>query len=789
MITGAAFLAVSTAAGTASAQLLLKGSDTLELVTKDVITSCGLTGAIEYIGGGSGTGQAAMSAGTQHVAPMSRQLNNAQCTTNSRQLMIGLDGIVVVAKNEAHTDPTTGACNDNIGDTTTPITMTGIPAQFVNCTSNTNCTALGTTCDTVRGFCVPGGTLGLCNITQGCSPDGTYTFDNGNGVGGDDWKDVLAQIYGGQNHTAAPQTVTDATEVNADNTAVCFTAAFVAAAGNPTCSATMACAAGTYCNAGTCGNLVPDTTKPRNCKRNTARIDCTNPVRGVLLASYGSIISTPNCSQATPECVKVKHAFRRDDLSGTTDAFQALVGLVAIAPFTTIRSTSTGGPEIADFAAVASPFCNAGTAALNKGFTDALDLDPYRRACSAGPAPDRFGLENVCEAWALPNNSDAGCYVAGGNPAVLSPNNYPQRDHSAVQGRGFLPAGVTETVTTLQADIQGNTTKPRCLGVVVPISIPTDVVNSNAWDTWRYQPATSGTCSAGARGFVSPLPRQMVCPDGLIKALAGNCKMAINTTAGLNAFDCTVDSPVPGGNVQDSRYYNLVPVDNLGHMQTSPNVLLDAYANPNFPALTGNGLRRFVRRFYAVHMIRPDSSGAPATIATGCKQTDDTSQIGCLVKASPCSLGYAGREAADPAGSVQFNNVALRLAGVQATQATIENLATAGTPVYPMARKLWFNSFQAPLPMTTTDLVGFEQPSLTNDELTLAVCMGLPKKCAVDADCMVAGNSPPCNTGTGRCFAGDGSQVDLAIGNHNFVKVPLTVPRLVLNASGGGCGL
>src|SRR6476661_2701050 len=108
LITSAAFMAVSAAAGTASAQLQLKGSDTLDLVTKDVIAACpgvAAAGGITYIGGGSGTGQAAMVASppTQHVAPMSRQMNNAaSCTTNSRQLLIGLDGIVVVAKNANH---------------------------------------------------------------------------------------------------------------------------------------------------------------------------------------------------------------------------------------------------------------------------------------------------------------------------------------------------------------------------------------------------------------------------------------------------------------------------------------------------------------------------------------------------------------------------------------------------------------------------------------------------------------------------------------------------------------
>ena len=105
LITSAAFLAASAAAGTAFGQAQLKGSDTLFEVTKDVITACGLTADLEYIGQGSGGGQSAMAGGLQHVAPMSRQLNGTGCTTNSRQLMIGLDGLSIVTKNVTGGDP------------------------------------------------------------------------------------------------------------------------------------------------------------------------------------------------------------------------------------------------------------------------------------------------------------------------------------------------------------------------------------------------------------------------------------------------------------------------------------------------------------------------------------------------------------------------------------------------------------------------------------------------------------------------------------------------------------
>src|SRR5262245_66055817 len=104
LITGAVFLAVAAGgAGTASAQLSLRGSDTLEVVTTQVIAACpGATGQIVYAGGGSTLGQAAMVAGTQHVSPTSRQLNAPACTTTSRPVVLRLDGQSVLTKDAPH---------------------------------------------------------------------------------------------------------------------------------------------------------------------------------------------------------------------------------------------------------------------------------------------------------------------------------------------------------------------------------------------------------------------------------------------------------------------------------------------------------------------------------------------------------------------------------------------------------------------------------------------------------------------------------------------------------------
>ena len=724
LITGAVFLAVGVVgAGTASAQAL-RGSDTLEDVTENVLAACPGAVGVTYIGGGSGAGQGAMTGAgaTQHVAPMSRALNNAAtCTANARQLLLGLDGLAIVTKNATHQTP--AVCTDEMGGG--PLVLTGVPSQFIPCTTNTQCTSVGTTCDTARQFCVPGGTLTSCTAAQGCSPDGTYTFDNGNTNPADDWQDVLRQIYGGMNHTTAGTLIHSAGELNADGTAICFTTATPPVA--------------------------------RNCVRNPARVDCGNPIRGVLLSSWSQIVRTPLCTSSTPECVKLRHAYRRDDLSGTTDAFQAIVGLFALPPFTTLTNT---GParEIADFASTANPFCNAGTASMNKGFSDGLDLDPYRRACIAGPAPDRLGFESACQAAGTANNSDSGCYATGVTPA-----NYPQRDRSSPQRRGVGAGGSADNINVFQAEYLANATRPRCLGVVQPISIPQDVTGSTIWVANRYP--QGGNCTPGIRAFVNPLPANTIlCPDGSLKANGGTCRLPQNTANGR--FDCVVDSPLPAGaGISDARVFNLGPVNNLGNMAA----LLDSYQNPNFTT----NLRRFARRYYGVHMVRPDTSSTPPTIAGSCQFETDTSQIGCLVKASPCSIGFAGREAVDTAAPL--NNLALKIQGVEPTTATIQNLATGGTPVYPLARKLWFNSANNP-----GDLVGFATPNLTPGEVGLSACMGLPGTCTVDTDCtgIPGTGNPPCVAATGRCTAGDTAIVDSAISLFNFVQVPAGVTRL-----------
>jgi ABC-type phosphate transport system substrate-binding protein len=661
LLAGATFALGIGAASTASAQLLLKGSDTLELVAKDAVVGAGVSATITYVGGGSGTGQAAMTATTptQQIAPMSRQLNGTACTTLGTtigQELIGLDGISVVAANQVGADsqelgaPTDPVCNDNI---------TG--GLIMN---------------------VPAG----CTAADGCDGANNYTFA--------DWKDVLSMVYAGQNHTTAPTLISGA--------------------------------------------------------RNPARINCAGNVRRQLVDNYGNLFSTGTgtVSCRTGGCTKLRHAFRRDDLSGTTDTFVTLLGLVAIPPYTT---SFTGTPTFLpapDASATANAFCNAGEGLMNKGDSDYLDLDPIRRAVDGGPAPSRIGFEQVGEAG-LPqfggNNNDASCTVAGNiptNSAVSSvPNLLPTQvggDHTAaLQAELGFPGGGSAVI--------GPTTRV-CLGVVLPVTVPANYGAPDAYFGASADGVTPPTaCSVDATtGSVVMAVKTLdnvfsgsLCTDGKPQP----CRVPVNNSTGTNNFNCYIPNLNPGIlPLRDNRGFHLHPV--TGPVKTTTSVAgfynRDNFSNPNIPLTTipANRQARVVTAFFRLHFNQVTTlNGSVPTLPGGsfCTRLDSTDQIGCLVKANACSIGYAGRESVDPV-AVGGKNFAFRLNDVAPSVAKISNLFTGGLPVYPLSRGLYVNSVK-----------GFA--NVTGDELTLLTFMRTP------------------------------TSIDPIISAHNFINVPGGVTR------------
>ena len=626
LLAGATILTLGLgAAAQANAQLLLKGSDTLEDVAKDAVVAAGLSAVITYVGGGSGGGQAAMTAAppTQQIAPMSRQLNGTACTTLGAtigQELIGLDGIAVVGANQTGGDSdgqsasTADDCNDNITG--------GLVLNVPGCTTN-----------------------------DGCDASSNYTFA--------DWKDVLAMVYGGQNHnTAQTQLVSGA--------------------------------------------------------RNPARINCNSPVRRALVDTWGNLFSAGAgaASCRTGACTKLRHAFRRDDLSGTTDTFAGLVGLVTVPAFTTAFTPSPTFLPQPDAAATANPFCNAGDAKMNKGDSDYLDLDPIRRAVDH-IASSRTPLEQVGQA-SLPafggNNNDANCTT----PAPSLPTN-----SSSSSVPNLLPlAGMQATLQDELGFPAGGSAALRsntrvCLGLVLPITLPSNYTSQEA-----FFGADDATATPPVPCSIDPVTGTPVmvnkildttftgslCTDGKTQP----CRVPVNNSTGTNNFNCYLDSLNPAIlPLRDNRGFHLHPVTNAGLYKR------DSYVNPNIPVSGGIPAarqNRVVTAFYRLHFSHTTNlNGSVPTLAAGqfCKKLSATNQIGCLVKANACSIGFAGREGVDPLASGP-KNMAFRINNLSASVGNIENLVTTPSTAddYPLARGLYVNSVK-----------GFA--AVTGDELSL----------------------------------------------------------------------
>ena len=607
----------------ATAQLQLKGSDTLEGVARDVVTACGLTASITYVGGGSGAGENAMKGATptQQVAPMSRELNSGvagdECIASATQLLIALDGLAVIGANQTDgdSDDQTASATDNCSDN-----ITG--GKVLN---------------------VPG-----CTANDGCDASANYTFT--------DWKDVLALVYGGQNHNTAQ-------------------AALVSGL------------------------------------HNAARVNCANPVRIALVNSWTTLFSdvSPTNSCRGSACTRLKHAFRRDDLSGTTDTFVTLVGLHNI-PNPTTGFIAGQGP-IPDAASTANPFCNAGNAKMGKGDSDYLDLDPIRRPADTGPAPTRSGLEQVAAGFGIPTNTDANCPLAPG-----------LGDHSLANNQGVLPdPGQPGSEAALVADLQAR----KCLGLVLSITMPANFTTPQQ----AYGANAGGAtvlCTAGQFAPAIADPQHSatsLCPDGSHQP----CLLPVNTDGPTPNFNC-LSNPLPAAvPIRDNRVFNLHPVNGNGQY------LRDNYLNTSIPTGSVSAARqaRIVSAFYRLHTSQVTNIGGSVPTGGPCQTFSATTQIGCLVKASACSIGFAGREGVT---SPPADNMAFRIAGITPSTSNVQALVLGGS-AYPLARKLWFNSIK-----------GFG--AVTGAESTLTGCFQ------------------------------NAALVDPIVATHNFVQVPASVTRL-----------
>ena len=316
---------------------------------------------------------------------------------------------------------------------------------------------------------------------------------------------------------------------------------------------------------------------------------------------------------------------------------------------------------------------------MNKGDSDYLDLDPIRRIADSDAATalptGRVGLEQVAEGYGAASNPPT---VRGIDdrvePAVTVLADYAVSTEQNVLPDPTIPNSAALQKTALAAR--------KGLGVVLAIEIPQNYNDERVayYSTVPFfgEPVV---CSPGkfAPSFIDGQhPSTAMCPDGR----TGGCLLPVNTDNPTQVnYNCLNNAPVPAlPPLKDVRVYNLHVFDVNGK------VVRDTYLNPNL-TLSATRQSRVVSAFFRLNMSQvTDLGGMPTGI--NCKKFSAIDQIGCLVAANPCSIGFAGREAVD-----NFTNMAMRIEGLKATPADISNLVNgSGAPAYALARRLWVNS-------------------------------------------------------------------------------------------------
>ena len=372
--------------------------------------------------------------------------------------------------------------------------------------------------------------------------------------------------------------------------------------------------------------------------------DCNSPLRNYLAQNYKKIFQSDTCGGS---CAGgIQHLFRRDDLSGTTDVFRTLLSI----------------PQ-PDLTNVRTPFCNA--------------LIPNN---FASPQPAKRTWWNT----AFGNSAAVPQYV---NVYAADFQDFdPIRVACAGTNNGTVPS---KTVATEQVcGREGN------LGLVLTV-VPTDKLAVT--DSFPTTVCGTGKTKLAA----APLPLNFPagntyyrCPSGDQTVLAGQCLVPTDSSGSTQCLAGAASRP---GFVFDNKTINGITVDAIdGRVY---NAHLHGLNAGGFNYQLDTTSREIYGAFYRIHSTRSMVTSGGDTSTKSCVNQDATSQIGCLVAASPCSLAFAGGEAVNQ----NPDTGAVAAKGIAATTACVSTFS------YPMARKLYANT-----------LIGFG--SVTDPELSLAKC-------------------------------------------------------------------
>jgi hypothetical protein len=623
-------VALLTAAGSADALPRdYRGSDTLEKFTVELVQRCGATGKypslaageFRYIGGGSTGGGTALAAGTQDLSPMSRALNanaNEACHT---AIEAGPQGENAVTINPAGSQVEQWVVAlDGIALTTSAPSA----SRCVNpATGDANFPSSASLAFApTKTLTVRAGGTGAVT--------GTYAFAN--------WRDVARVLYSGA----------DSTRVAADGGAAGQTAA-----------------------------------------NRVAR--CSSDIRRSLVADWDNVIQgAEDCGTIAGSCQNtpnigtggIRHLLRRDDISGTTDTFLALMGLAAVG-----GSIPTGDLGLNE------PFCNG---------RDHQDLDPIRIACTTiNPSP------NVAPVAGAPLNDE----ICGPAPTVTATNLNPTS-----AGMGLVNA---ISVPTLIGTTNGIPTPTNTTGAAGNRRAPT------LDDLYPTQ-----NCLQGVFEFRRPPRKNDIalpagtppaaadsCPDGgpflfsqclTPVAVAGDASQgnAHCVNSRLNNTPGSIDQdPATAGVQRDGRVWNRF-------VRASATSGFTTAANQSPVLRNERGRDAQYSDFRLRLRDKTQANGAipsfpyPSTATQTCKSLDATQAIGCLSRTAECTIGYAGREAVTIAGAAPLlvgndpntdgggATIEAGVRGLGPSTAAIRSAAGGTTEAsrYQLSRKLYVNS-------------------------------------------------------------------------------------------------
>ena len=656
---------------------------------------CAGATALEYLGGGLNAGQAAMATSppSQDIAPMASPLQGSPilddsqgdvigtfpatgtCLQSNGQnadgIVIGLDGIAIVS---GATTGASAACNGAVGSSQcTPTSQTavfGLGHDARNAPGAVNVPRAQR-----QGQTPPGGSAvvswpGIPAATAATFPD--FTFAS--------WRDVLAILYAG----------------------------FVDPAVHPT--------------------------EPERGK------NCASTLRFAIANNYGDLFESPTCATGS-SCQAIQHVFRLDDASGTSSLFAELLG---IGPVSSVANPNT----VLGYALGADPFCNdmannVTRGSATNGVTAAADVVAAWGTVPPGVNPP-FTTTNG-DVATVPNDDQD--YDPIRRPCIGG--NFAKAGEQVCEGATFDRLNPTCTGTgtgagtcpvNMQTGAQEQCLGGQCwdtngtLGLLLPVittnTIGIDPANTALNDQYNIlttsgTPTTTSGCCNNLQTInqcthfnqFSPPPvlngrnvQDGLCPNGDTSVPAGNTcwipadnnenpncwgnapSQNVNGNGFAYTFNGASGAAIPSGglplNTVDGRVYNLY---SWGFVGGAFQVNVDDSGRP----LTG--------AYYRIHTsssLLANSRGACATAAgtAVCALTDATDQIGCLVQASPCSLGYGSRHSALALGpgNAIVNGKATATCGQNGGALDVKAVPDAPACIasfaYPVSRKLYLNA-------------------------------------------------------------------------------------------------